>query len=66
MDGRSEYYLREGVEKIIVSDKYGKGDRQLTYKVVVYYSGETPPEVVCREDIEVLLFRDPEKVEEKF
>lgn len=66
MDGRSEYYLREGVEKIIVSDKYGKKDNQKTYKVVVYYSGETPPEVVCRDDIEVLLFRDPEKVEEKF
>ena len=64
--GRYEYYAREGVDRIIVSDKYGDKYNETTHQAIVYYSGETPPEVICREDITVEFVRDPEKVEEKF
>lgn len=62
--GRHRFYARENVEKIIVEDKYDKNN--MTYDVTVYYSGENPPEVVCREGISVSLIKDPEEVEKQF
>ena len=57
------YYAREGVEQIIVGDIKNKN---MISRATVYYSGEQPPEVICREGVVVEYIYDPTEVESKF
>ena len=61
--GVFNYYARDVVEKIIVTDMRNKA---MVTRVVVYYSGEQPPEVICREGVTVEYKHDPEEVEKQF
>lgn len=61
--GEYRYYARDIVEKIIVEDIYNKS---MINEVVLYYSGEQPPEVVCREGVKVYCIYDPDAVEAMF
>ncbi len=64
--GHHKFYAQAEVEKIIVEDMYGSKQDEMTRDVTVYYSGETPPEVICREGVSVTLIQDAAEVEKWF
>ncbi len=64
--GKHNFYAREEVTRIVVEDKYGSKDYEMTNSITVYYSGENPPEVICREGLTPYLIRDPAEVEKHF
>lgn len=64
--GTHNYYATDEVTQIIVEDKYGDKYYEMTSNVNIYYSGENPPEVICREGVTVNLWHEPETVEEYF
>ena len=63
-NGTYNYYASDTVTKIVVGDKYGDGTYEMTRTVNVYYSGETKPEVICREGVTVNFYQEPDTVEE--
>ena len=60
------YYARKDVTQIVIEDKYGSKYSETVTSVVIYYSGDTPPEVIGREDMRVTLSCEPNTVEEYF
>ncbi len=65
-NGGYYFYAREEVNKIIVGDMRADKPNDFTRNVTVYYSGENPPEVVCRDGVKVWFEYDPEEVEKMF
>ncbi|MDE7158577.1 MAG: InlB B-repeat-containing protein [Clostridiales bacterium] len=64
--GTPTYYAREDVTQIIIEDKYGDKYYETASSVIIYYSGENPPEVLCREGVTVNLYQEPDTVEAYF
>lgn len=64
--GKHNFYARDEVTQIIVEDKYGSKYYEMTSGVTVFYSGEQPPEVICRDGITVYFEQNPKKVEDFF
>lgn len=64
--GKHFFYAKAEVTRIVVEDLYGDKQSDMTSEVTVYYSGETPPEVLCREGVQVTLEHNPEEVKKEF
>ena len=63
-NGTYNYYASDAVTQIIVGDKYGDKYYETTNRVIVYYSGDTQPKVICRNGVEVVFSYEPQTVEE--